>query len=322
MPSKHKHPLSTRTSSPHHNDVLLCGRGGTTHDHPGNKEYRKMVDDRTCDYLRARFRRGKRLIATEIVGQIRSLNPPGRFLVKEGENSSDWLDIGDAKAREMVSQALRENALAARKGMEAELAEKKKREERDEAIAAGNDHEEAVRLDMNSWDNGKRGVRIPILAGRLIRAPSLRARRQPKEAAALDKMIPHDDLSLEHERPVAPQDDPVLAAWQGRYIELQTTPTPAHDGEEDRGLRKSKAREKYSKIHCDIGNAKDDYIIRDPRRRQSLSSYYRNLRDCPAVDDTLRERSERRLNQQYPHQTKTEPLAKSNDSAPYRGIKF
>ena len=194
MSSRHpKHPLippseATRTSRPHHNDVL-CGRGGTINDHPGNKQYRKMVDNKKRVYLSARFKREKRLIATGIVEQIRNLDPPGRFLMKEEKNSNIWFDIGDTKAREKVSQALRENALAVRKEMEAEFAEKKKGEAREEAIAAGKDPEEAVRLFMESMESGKKASK-PVLPGKPIHAPVPRARRQPKEEASASPAIP------------------------------------------------------------------------------------------------------------------------------------
>ena len=271
MSSNHpRHPLippsESRTSTPHHNDVL-CGSGETIDDHPGNKEYRKMVDNKTKIYLRARFKRGKRLVATGIVEQIRNLNPPGRFLMKEGKNSRIWFDIGDVEAREKVSLALQENALA-------EIAEKKKRQGRDEAITAGKYPQEAVRLVMKSLDRGKKDVKKPVLPV-TIHAPALRAMRQPKERAA----VLDNGFSLDQKRPETPQEDPVLAVWQGRYVEFQTIP-PASKSEVDRGLRKC------SKNH---GGAKDDYLIRDPRRRESLSSYYRTLKECPETDATLRE---------------------------------
>mmetsp|Transcript_2030 Transcript_2030/g.4808 ORF Transcript_2030/g.4808 Transcript_2030/m.4808 type:complete len:204 (+) Transcript_2030:2-613(+) len=123
------------TSCPHHNDVL-CWRGGTIndHDHPGNKQYRKLVDSKRAVYLNASFEREKKLVATRIVEQVRSLNPPGRFLIRK--NWSTWFDIGDAKARENVSQDIRENALASRKRKGAEFAETR-------------DPEEVLRLSTN-----------------------------------------------------------------------------------------------------------------------------------------------------------------------------
>ncbi|KAL3808080.1 hypothetical protein ACHAXA_006842, partial [Cyclostephanos tholiformis] len=108
--------LELTTTTPHHNDVL-CGRGGTVNAHPGNEQYRKFVDQKKRLYLTARFKREKRLISSKIVDEIRNLDPPGRFLLKDA-NSDVWRDIGDEKARDKTSQSLRENALAVRRQLE------------------------------------------------------------------------------------------------------------------------------------------------------------------------------------------------------------
>lgn len=110
-------PQELTTTAPHANDVL-CGRGGTVNAHPGNEQYRKFVDSKKRLYLTARFKREKRLISSQIVDQVRNLNPPGRFLMKDLANSSIWHDIGDEKARDKTSQALRETALTVRRQLE------------------------------------------------------------------------------------------------------------------------------------------------------------------------------------------------------------
>ena len=104
------------TTAPHYNDVL-CGRGGIVNAHPGNEQYRKFVDREKLHYLTTQFRREKRLLSSEIVDEIRNLEPPGRFLLKD-PNSKVWRDIGDEKARDKTSQALRETALILRKQLE------------------------------------------------------------------------------------------------------------------------------------------------------------------------------------------------------------
>ena len=116
-----------RTSFPNKNDVL-CGRGGTINSHPGNEQYRSMVDNKKRVYVTARFKREKRLIATSIVEQIRSMDPPGRFLQKD-MNSKTWVDIGVEKSREKTSQALRENARDVRTQLENEYFEARRREQ-------------------------------------------------------------------------------------------------------------------------------------------------------------------------------------------------
>jgi len=112
-----------RVDTPNPNDVL-CGRGGNINSHQGNEQFRSFVEKRKRVYLTARFKREKRLIASSIVNEIRAMNPPGRFLARKGsmkDNSGHWYDIGDEKARDKTSQALRENAPSIRAEIETEI---------------------------------------------------------------------------------------------------------------------------------------------------------------------------------------------------------
>ena len=104
-------------SEPHDHDVLY-GRGGGTNHHPGNKRYRKMVEDKKLDYVNSK-RLDKPLVALEIIKGWREQVPPGRFL-KLDEKTGLWFDVGDKKAREKTSQALREKAPLIRKQQEEE----------------------------------------------------------------------------------------------------------------------------------------------------------------------------------------------------------
>ncbi|KAL3779608.1 hypothetical protein ACHAW5_001056 [Stephanodiscus triporus] len=131
-PSKH---VELTTTTPHQNDVL-CGRGGTVNCHPGNEQYRKFVDRKKRLYLTARFKREKRLISSKIVDEIRNLDPPGRFLQKDA-HSNVWRDIGDEKARDKTSQALRENALIVRRQMEDDFRKSQDQQAKKSHLAAG-----------------------------------------------------------------------------------------------------------------------------------------------------------------------------------------
>ena len=102
---------------PHDNDVMY-GRGGGTNHHPGNKRYRKWVEDRKLEYVNSK-RLDKPLVALEIIRKWRAQLPPGRFL-KLDEKTGLWNDVGDKKAREKTSQALREKAPLIRKQQEEE----------------------------------------------------------------------------------------------------------------------------------------------------------------------------------------------------------
>jgi hypothetical protein len=102
---------------PHDNDVMY-GRGGGTNHHPGNKQYRQMVEDRKLEYVNSK-RLDKPLVALEIIRFWRGQIPSGRFL-KLDEKTGLWSDVGDKKAREKTSQALREKAPLIRKQQEEE----------------------------------------------------------------------------------------------------------------------------------------------------------------------------------------------------------
>jgi hypothetical protein len=88
--------------------------GGTNH-HPGNKRYRKMVEDRKLSYVNCK-RLDKPLVALDIIRTWRSQDPPGRFL-KVDEKTGLWNDVGDKKAREKTSRTylLTNTALSRRK---------------------------------------------------------------------------------------------------------------------------------------------------------------------------------------------------------------
>mmetsp|Transcript_93217 Transcript_93217/g.269205 ORF Transcript_93217/g.269205 Transcript_93217/m.269205 type:complete len:694 (+) Transcript_93217:27-2108(+) len=85
---------------------ILCGRGGMTNHHIGNKRFRDIVALHRPDYVRAP-KIQKPSVARVIVRAIRNGDPPGRFLKKD-EKTGKWVDIGDKKAAEKTSQALRE----------------------------------------------------------------------------------------------------------------------------------------------------------------------------------------------------------------------
>lgn len=91
------------------------------------------MEKRKRVYLTARFKREKRLIASSIVSEIRALNPPGRFLARDTK-SGFWKDIGDEKARDKTSQALRENAPSIRAEIETEINEQRAEIKREEGV--------------------------------------------------------------------------------------------------------------------------------------------------------------------------------------------
>ena len=83
---------------------VLCGRGGAALRHPGNQTYRRLVNLNKQLYITC-FKSEKLKISRSIVAAIREQY--GRFLEKDSE-AGTWYDIGDKKAIEKTSQALRE----------------------------------------------------------------------------------------------------------------------------------------------------------------------------------------------------------------------
>ena len=92
---------------PHPHDVL-CGRGGGTNAHVGNSHWRMLVQANKELYV-SLPKRQKMLLSKSIVNAVRSQNPPGRFLQKDTKTDL-WYDVGDQRAQEKTSQALREGA--------------------------------------------------------------------------------------------------------------------------------------------------------------------------------------------------------------------
>eukprot|EP00579_Thalassiosira_antarctica_P028079 CAMPEP_0202007292 /NCGR_PEP_ID=MMETSP0905-20130828/11823_1 /ASSEMBLY_ACC=CAM_ASM_000554 /TAXON_ID=420261 /ORGANISM="Thalassiosira antarctica, Strain CCMP982" /LENGTH=526 /DNA_ID=CAMNT_0048565227 /DNA_START=64 /DNA_END=1644 /DNA_ORIENTATION=- len=97
---------------------IICGRGGLALKHPGNMAYRKIVGLNKELYATC-LKTEKLRVSKSIVAAIREIN--GRFLEREdGKTSSaldetdengnpvTWRDIGDKRAIEKTSQALRE----------------------------------------------------------------------------------------------------------------------------------------------------------------------------------------------------------------------
>mmetsp|Transcript_712 Transcript_712/g.1697 ORF Transcript_712/g.1697 Transcript_712/m.1697 type:complete len:519 (-) Transcript_712:612-2168(-) len=97
---------------PRETDVL-CGRGGAALRHPGNQTYRKLVNLNKPLYITCP-KTEKLKISRSIVAAIREQN--GRFLERD-KDKGVWCDIGDKKAIEKTSQALREGQPKLRKKM-------------------------------------------------------------------------------------------------------------------------------------------------------------------------------------------------------------
>ena len=84
---------------------VLSGRDAYVQRHKGNKDYRKLVNANKAQYITVR-KPDKMKISRSIVAAVREKG--GRFLEKGKGGDVTWHDIGDKKAVEKTSQALRE----------------------------------------------------------------------------------------------------------------------------------------------------------------------------------------------------------------------
>ena len=76
--------------------------------HAGNEHFRGLVRKHKVAYVACpKPQKGK--FSRMIVDEIRSRNPPGRFL-KQDPGTKLWYDIGEKKALDKTRQALREGA--------------------------------------------------------------------------------------------------------------------------------------------------------------------------------------------------------------------
>lgn len=92
---------------PHVHDVL-SGRGNFVNHHAGNENFRKLVKAHKPAYVACPKAR-KGTYSKIIYHEIRTMNPPGRFL-KQDPNTKLWSSIGVKEAIYKTRQALREGA--------------------------------------------------------------------------------------------------------------------------------------------------------------------------------------------------------------------
>jgi hypothetical protein len=104
---------------PHPQNDVLFGRGGKTNHHSGNIRYRSWVDDKYRSlYETCSTKSQKTNVAMQLIQDWRlrqTCAPPGRFL-KFNDKEGTWDDVGDRRAREKTSQALRESKTVALRG--------------------------------------------------------------------------------------------------------------------------------------------------------------------------------------------------------------
>jgi hypothetical protein len=108
-------PSETRVDELKPTDVL-CGRGMLTSIHPGNVAYKRVIKKHEMEYICSK-RSVKPKLAMKLLKQFR--RNAIRFVKRERDANDKyiWIDIGDERAYQKVSQSLREGAPQLRRQM-------------------------------------------------------------------------------------------------------------------------------------------------------------------------------------------------------------
>ena len=107
---------------------VILGRGKTSLEHVGNKRFKIIVNSHAADYERADGKTAKTLISIKIVDIIYNSNPPGRFLQVCPETRK-FYEVRRERARERVSQHLREAVNPPKPRPRRKASKKEKKEE-------------------------------------------------------------------------------------------------------------------------------------------------------------------------------------------------
>eukprot|EP00547_Thalassionema_nitzschioides_P004190 CAMPEP_0194215708 /NCGR_PEP_ID=MMETSP0156-20130528/17704_1 /TAXON_ID=33649 /ORGANISM="Thalassionema nitzschioides, Strain L26-B" /LENGTH=635 /DNA_ID=CAMNT_0038944305 /DNA_START=288 /DNA_END=2195 /DNA_ORIENTATION=- len=98
-----------------HDHDVLSGRGVNIAHHPGNQRFRSLVTTRTDEAYCASYSASeKKAVAEEIIRHIKELNPPGRFLKREGRGQvsrglqGPWEMLTEKEVIKKACQALRD----------------------------------------------------------------------------------------------------------------------------------------------------------------------------------------------------------------------
>ena len=90
------------------NDVL-SGKGKGVHFHHGNKNYRAAIAKWKPEYTKTKTHKEKGVVASKVLGELKSLCPPAKFLTKQ-EGSDRWYSRDETAIISKIKQALREKS--------------------------------------------------------------------------------------------------------------------------------------------------------------------------------------------------------------------
>ena len=135
---------------------FTTGRGGAINSHIGNKTFREWVRVRKEEYNLAPSKAEKAKVAREVMDLVKSLDPPGRFLMQDPNCSTHqcwWIEVDETKALAKTCQALREGAPRIRAAHKDELDERAAKKPNKRRKSGANQPQPTTSFDDNSMSN-------------------------------------------------------------------------------------------------------------------------------------------------------------------------
>ena len=168
--------------------------GGATNNHLGNSHWRMLVATNKELYVTLP-KRQKQLLSRSIVHAVRSQTPPGRFLQRDPQTDL-WYDVGDARATEKTSQALREGA--------PKLRDKLKKTDDGGGDAAGKSASATATSGNSNKPETKQNSKSKKAAPP-VEAPPIIIHPPPTSKAKSVTKVPEDPVETKMAPPVPPQ---------------------------------------------------------------------------------------------------------------------
>jgi hypothetical protein len=74
---------------------VVCGRGRTCYNHPGNRQFRDIVKQQLTQYIDAKTKTDKILVIYDIIQYVRRTTPTeGGGFVKKDHNTGKYYEVG------------------------------------------------------------------------------------------------------------------------------------------------------------------------------------------------------------------------------------
>lgn len=90
---------------PHAHDVLL-GNDSVIIKHIGTVFFRRLIERCRADHMNGSLNKDGKNAAQEVFDEVKTLDPPGRFLLSTSNDFTEWYEVSNQKAMEKIRLAL------------------------------------------------------------------------------------------------------------------------------------------------------------------------------------------------------------------------